>query len=430
MPDVQHVALGVGEAHEVQYWQTASAAARAALVVSEAQAGRICRQLDDNTYWILRKVTGGVIWSRIDMEGSPLSSGAPVSVDAAAASAGASTDGSRADHKHSISTGVPVDIGLSNASGSATSLARSDHTHKLSAVDRAKLDASGPTTPLASTTPAIMNKAAAVIGISPDAARADHKHDVSTAAPSSVGTANAEGSSASLARADHVHDHGAQALGTGTQHAEASTTVAGFMSGADKTKLNGIAPGATAGPTVTAATPAAVTKAAAAVGVSAEVARADHKHDVSTAAPAAVGAANAEGVATSLARSDHVHDASAKAEKLVTIVSFTSATLNVVLAHLNAALIATGVDEQFAVIPSDATLNLPIGFSTLLVRGAVADVVGFDWDPAVSVLYDTVNLTPECQRPGSSLMAVKIGANSWWLSGEMPDDLGSGGEGA
>jgi len=55
--------------------------------------------------------------------------------------------------------------------------------------------------------------------------------------------------------------------------------------------------------------PADVTKAAAEVGTSTEVARADHKHDVSTAAPGAVaiGDAAAEGVATSLARSDHTH---------------------------------------------------------------------------------------------------------------------------
>ena len=38
-----------------------------------------------------------------------------------------------------------------------------------------------------------------------DLARANHVHSVSTAAASSLGSANAEGSSSSLARADHVH---------------------------------------------------------------------------------------------------------------------------------------------------------------------------------------------------------------------------------
>jgi hypothetical protein len=54
--------------------------------------------------------------------------------------------------------------------------------------------------------------------------------------------------------------------------------------------------------------PADVTKAAAAVGVSTTVARSDHKHDVSTAAPLSVALTNAEGSATSLARSDHTHN--------------------------------------------------------------------------------------------------------------------------
>lgn len=51
-----------------------------------------------------------------------------------------------------------------------------------------------------------------------------------------------------------------------------------------------------------------VTKAAASAGTSALVARADHKHNISTAAVGdALAAAAAEGSATSLARSDHVH---------------------------------------------------------------------------------------------------------------------------
>lgn len=59
---------------------------------------------------------------------------------------------------------------------------------------------------------------------------------------------------------------------------------------------------------VASSAPADVTKAAAAVGTSKTLARSDHKHDISTAAPATVGVANAEGSATSLARSDHVHN--------------------------------------------------------------------------------------------------------------------------
>jgi hypothetical protein len=53
--------------------------------------------------------------------------------------------------------------------------------------------------------------------------------------------------------------------------------------------------------------PVNVNKSPAQVGVALSSARADHKHDIDTAAPVAVGIENLEGVATTLARSDHVH---------------------------------------------------------------------------------------------------------------------------
>jgi hypothetical protein len=99
----------------------------------------------------------------------------------------------------------------------------------------------GTSSPLALTSaaPADVTKAAAAAGVATTAARADHKHDVSTAAPSTLGTANAEGTASSLARADHVHDHGSQT--SGTLHALAIADGAnGFLSGADKTKLNNL----------------------------------------------------------------------------------------------------------------------------------------------------------------------------------------------
>lgn len=58
----------------------------------------------------------------------------------------------------------------------------------------------------ASTAPVDVTKAAAAVGVGSTLARADHKHDISTAAPSAgLGTADAEGSASSLARSDHVH---------------------------------------------------------------------------------------------------------------------------------------------------------------------------------------------------------------------------------
>jgi hypothetical protein len=62
---------------------------------------------------------------------------------------------------------------------------------------------------------------------------------LAVAAPTTVGIANAEGVTASFSRSDHVHNHGDQ--GGGTLHAEViAAGAAGFISGADKTKLDGI----------------------------------------------------------------------------------------------------------------------------------------------------------------------------------------------
>ena len=56
-----------------------------------------------------------------------------------------------------------------------------------------------------------------------------------------LGTASV-GASSKIARSDHVHAHGSQ--GGGTEHSEVTTSVAGFMSATDKTKLDGIEAGA------------------------------------------------------------------------------------------------------------------------------------------------------------------------------------------
>ena len=132
----------------------------------------------------------------------------------------------------------------------------------------------------------------------------DHQHGIGTGTPVAIDAANSAGTASTVARSDHVHDHGSQT--TGTHHAVATGSVAGFMSTTDKTKLDGIASSAAA---LASTAPANVTKAAAAVGVGTTAARADHKHDITTAAAVAltVGGSNAEGSATTIARSDHTH---------------------------------------------------------------------------------------------------------------------------
>lgn len=87
--------------------------------------------------------------------------------------------------------------------------------------------------------PLAVTKAVAVVGLENMAARGDHKHDVSTApAIELTDTTNAEGTSINLARADHQHAHGNRS--GGTLHTVATTSAAGFMSAADKTRIDGL----------------------------------------------------------------------------------------------------------------------------------------------------------------------------------------------
>ncbi len=128
---------------------------------------------------------------------TPLAVSPPANVTAGSASTGIGTHAAKDDHVHSVSTAAAVGLDPSSisAAGSAITLARSDHTHAIAT-------------------------AVAVV---------------------SVGTANVAGSAATFARGDHVHSHGAQT--DGTLHAAVSASVAGFMSAADKIKLNALVAG-------------------------------------------------------------------------------------------------------------------------------------------------------------------------------------------
>lgn len=67
-------------------------------------------------------------------------------------------------------------------------------------------------------------------------ARADHIHEIPSGPAVQIGTTNFPGSAQSFSLSDHVHAHGNQT--SGTLHAAASTSVNGFMSAADKVKLD------------------------------------------------------------------------------------------------------------------------------------------------------------------------------------------------
>jgi len=284
----------------------------------------------------------------------------PVNVTKAAAAVGTSTDAARADHKHDVTTAAAVSTSTTNAEGTATTLARSDHTHAVTGLSIASeaqgdilyrgatawvrlaagtsgsfLKTQGPAADpvwdavpgglvLTSAAPVNVTKAAASAGVATDAARSDHKHDVSTAAAVSTSTTNAEGVATTLARSDHTHAVTGLSIASEAQgdilYRNATAWVR-LAAGTNGTFLKTQGPAADpvwaaipGGLVLTTNAPVNVTKAAASVGVATDAARSDHKHDVSTAAASgavAIGNAGAEGTATTLARSDHVHPVAA-----------------------------------------------------------------------------------------------------------------------
>lgn len=148
-------------------------------------------------------------------------------VTKAAASAGAATTVARADHKHNISTAAPaagaVLIGNSADAGVATSLSLSDHIHAVTTA-----------------APADVTRATVSPGAATSFSRSDHKHDVTTSiAVTLTDSTNGAGSASTLSLSDHTHSHGSR--GGGSLHALAvADGDAGFMSGADKAKLDNL----------------------------------------------------------------------------------------------------------------------------------------------------------------------------------------------
>ena len=260
----------------------------------------------------------------------------PTQVDKSAPLAGVVPESARADHKHDVLTGTPSDITATqpNTEGASNFLSRADHLHAINTTG----------------TPTTINAGdPAGQGGSTGLARASHTHGVNTGAPAlGIGAGNSEGSAISLARSDHNHairtTNGGgtdltmgdvadgevlQRSGTSIVGAAAITSdeLAGVTAadttpsyldakiavadGATKAILN---PGANeqlqiSAPALTASPPVEIDKSAAVIGVATASARADHKHDISTATPVTLemGAPSAEGSATSLARSDHIH---------------------------------------------------------------------------------------------------------------------------
>ena len=208
----------------------------------------------------------------------------------------ANADGSIAVNANDVQVGVLATDGQHGVRGGGTQHAvviSAGAAGFMSGADKTKLDGiSAGAAGLTAAAPVNVTKSAAVVGLATDAARADHKHDITTAAATSVGATNAEGAATSLARSDHGHQ-------------VTDLVIAGQVAG-NILYFNGA--NWSSAPATDASTPANVTKSAALAGVAATLARIDHKHDITTAVAVSVGSANSEGAASSLSRSDHVHD--------------------------------------------------------------------------------------------------------------------------
>lgn len=153
-----------------------------------------------------------------------IASGAPsTQTPDQANAAGTSVNFSKADHIHNIPTSAPVaDLtpNTTNSDGSASTFSRSDHSHAI--------DSGTPVTQ----TPDQSNAA----GSAATFAKADHIHNIPSGAVVQVGTTNFQGAASSFSLSDHVHAHGNQT--SPTLHAVATNAANGFMSAADKAKLD------------------------------------------------------------------------------------------------------------------------------------------------------------------------------------------------
>lgn len=171
------------------------------------------------------------------------------------AAAGTADNYARGDHRHAVATGVASQQtpDQTNAEGSSPNLARADHVHNIPTAAAVGLDAnsangqgnatsfarSNHTHAIATGAPSTQNADAAnAAGTSVNLARADHVHNIPTAAPVNVADANSQGTANTFAKSDHVHAHGSQT--NPAHHAVATQSANGFMSSADKTKLDGI----------------------------------------------------------------------------------------------------------------------------------------------------------------------------------------------
>jgi hypothetical protein len=263
---------------------------------------------------------------------------------------------------------------------------------------------------------ALGGEAGPIAGVSEAAARSDHRHVAEVGVPSSLGTANEEGTSVFLARSDHVHD------GTTLAGDDDPTDVVAYREivGEDDTtylgeSLPGVAPTYSRSDhqhaVLTAAPVAVAVGDANDEGESEYLARADHTHEAAAGVPVSIGTANGEGVADTFARSDHEHDGTGLLPLTIVTDSATAITLSVT--HVRGYLRCTAATAAVVTVPLNFT-DLPIGGSISGVQAGAGRV------QIVGAGGVTINgsrtYTLEQWSPFSIL---KVAANAYDLSGDL-----------
>ena len=208
-------------------------------------------------------------------------------------------------------------------------------------------------------------------------------------------------------------------LGGGALHADATTTVSGFFTGAEKVKLSGIATSAAA---VTSVAPTQITATAtAAAGSQLDAARRDHIHSIATAAPSTLvaGGVNTIGTSANLARADHIHQIPAYGTASATICQGNDARLSDDRVASALRTTTNTVNVSSAVVPS-------AGQVLCATSGSAAGWASPAFDPGLNGLRishtaddslgtDGANNTIFLAHAKGNTIALYDGANSRWL---------------
>ena len=250
----------------------------------------------------------------------------------------------------------PNSVGTANSVGVATTAARQDHTHDHGTQTSGTLHAAVTTSVNGFMIAADKSK---LDGIASGATNTA----LTSTAPNSVGTANSVGVATTAARQDHTHDHGTQT--SGTLHAAVTTSVNGFMIAADKSKLDGIASGATAN-TAASVGPATIGTSSV-VGVSTNYARQDHSHDHGAQTSGTLHAAATTSVNGFMSSTDKTKlDAVSNGAPVTGSASFAGATI------VNGAIGAQGVTVAGAAVGDQVTVGCTFALQNCTAVGFVS----------------------------------------------------------